>query len=88
MMGYAKPTDFREKASEDPEVTKQKDLALRRLHQGNPLTPTAELAALIAQRKHQLIVRTRKKDLLKQVVPNFRNTGPPSFPRLRPSFSE
>ena len=76
MVGEAKPVDFRTKAKEDPEVTKQKDLALRRLHQGNPLTPTAELAALIAQRKHQLVVRNRKEDLLKQVIPNFKNMGP------------
>ncbi len=76
MVGEAKPVDFRTKAKEDPEVTKQKDLALRRLHQGNPLTPTAELAALIAQRKHQIVVRNRKEELLKQAIPSLKNIGP------------
>jgi hypothetical protein len=76
MMGHAMPIDFREKAREDPEVTKQKDFALRRLHQADPLTPTAEPAALIAQRKHQLVVRNRKTELLKSVIPHFRSTDP------------
>jgi len=76
MVGEAKPVDFRTKTKEVPEVTKQKDLALRRLHQGNPLTPTAELAALIAQRKHQIVVRNRKEELLKQAIPSLKSIGP------------